>query len=233
MIARFTEAALHVPSRALRIPLLAARAGLDVHHRWVRLPRVDLVADALAGLAGDARSCLDVGPGDGLVGRAIAERLGGPVVGADVSPQRDAAIDVVPFDGETLPFEAGAFDAVILADVLHHATSPDALLREALRVARRAVLVKDHFAFGPLSRAILRVLDEVGNAQQGIGVRGTYLSPAAWLDLVARAGGVVTGQVWPLHIHRSPIHHVTRDELQFAARVVRLDLAAPAQERAS
>lgn len=218
MIARLGR----VTDLALRLVDPALRAGLDVHHRWVRLPRVDLVADALAGLGGDARTCLDVGPGDGLVGQAIERRLGGPVIGVDVSPQSDSAIDVVPFDGETLPFEAGAFDAVILADVLHHAASPDALLREALRVARCAVLVKDHFAFGPVSRAILRVLDEVGNAQQGIGVRGTYLSPAAWLDLVARAGGAVTGQVWPLHIHRSPIHHVTRDELQFAARVERV-----------
>lgn len=198
---------------------MIARIALDAHHRWVRLPRVDLVATALADLAGDARTLLDVGAGDGRVGEAIARRLRASVVGADVAPQAGSAIEIVPFDGVTLPFEGGAFDAVILADVLHHAASPDALLGEALRVARRAVLVKDHFAFGPVSRAILRVLDEVGNAQQGIGVRGTYLSPAAWLDLVARCGAAVTGQVWPLHIHRSPIHHLTRDELQFAARV--------------
>lgn len=197
------------------------RAGLDAHHRWVRLPRVRYVADALATLAREASTCLDVGAGDGRVGRAVGERLGARVVGVDVAPQTDAAIPVVGFDGARLPFEAGAFDVVLLADVLHHSEEPTTLLAEALRVAARAVIVKDHFAFGAISRGILRVLDEVGNASQSVLVRGTYLSPAAWLDLVEAAGGLVTDQRWPLRVHDPPIHLLTRDELQFAARVER------------
>lgn len=198
-----------------------ARVGLDAHHRFVRLPRVAYVADALADLAGDAGSCLDVGAGDGRVGRAVADRLGASITGVDVEPQSTSAIPIVRFDGEALPFDRDAFDVVLLADVLHHARAPLALLTEALRVARRAVVVKDHFAFGLVSKAILRILDEVGNAQQDVPVRGEYLTPAGWLDLVDEAGGVVRAQRWPLRIHDAPIHHLTRPELQFAARVER------------
>ena len=55
-----------------------------------------------------------------------------------------AAIPVTIYDGRTLPFEAAAFDALIIVDVLHHADDPALLLREAARVARRSILIKDH-----------------------------------------------------------------------------------------
>ena len=52
-------------------------------------------------------------------------------------------VPVTPFDGEHLPFADGSFDAVILVDVLHHASDPLALMREALRVSRGLLVVKD------------------------------------------------------------------------------------------
>jgi SAM-dependent methyltransferase len=200
-----------------------ASVGLGAHHERVRLPRVGRVAGALAELARLDRSperpsILDVGAGDGRVGRAIADVLDGEVRGVDVKPQ-ESAIPVSSFDGRSLPFAAGAFDFVVLADVLHHAEQPGALLAEAVRVAGVAVLVKDHFAFGPWSRRMLRVLDEVGNAQQRVAVRARYFSPAEWLDSIDRAGACVTAQIWPLRVHPPPICWVTRDEIQFAARV--------------
>ena len=55
-------------------------------------------------------------------------------------------------NGKSLPFEDGAYDVVILADVLHHDPDPVALMKECGRVAKRFVIVKDGFE--------LRVIEE-------------------------------------------------------------------------
>ena len=194
---------------------------LDLHHEVVRLPRAERVASALAELLGPAATMLDVGAGDGRVGARVAEAIGAIAEGVDVAPQSNAAMPVEAFDGSRLPFADDAFEVVLLADVLHHAAEPLALLREALRVASRAVAVKDHFRWGPVSNALLLAMDVVGNRSQSVAVRGTYYSPRAWLDLCEAAGGTVAAQIWPLDVHGWPIRLATRSELQFAARVER------------
>jgi len=58
--------------------------------------------------------------------------------------------------GDRLPFEDQSFDAVCELGVLHHVGSPDALVAEMTRVARRAVFLSDDNRFangGPLWRA--------------------------------------------------------------------------------
>lgn len=196
------------------------RALLNLHHRAVRVPRTGRVAQALAEHLGQASSLLDVGCGDGSVARDLGARVGATrVVGVDVHVQPGAAIDVKAYDGERLPFDTGSFEAVVLADMLHHAASPLHVLREALRVASRVVVIKDHFRLGPISDRLLWLMDVVGNAAPGVHVRGTYLSPVEWVALVHEAAGQLTRLTWPLVIHDLPLRLVTRSELQFAARV--------------
>src|SRR5262249_5914211 len=140
-----------------------------VHHRRVHVPRVARVSRALAAQIGQARSILDVGCGDGTVALGIAAAVGAErVAGVDVKVRPAAAIEVTPYDGRRLPFPDGAFDAVILSDVLHHCEDPAAVLREALRVAARAVAIKDHFRFGPVSDRILLWMDLAGNAAPAV-----------------------------------------------------------------
>jgi SAM-dependent methyltransferase len=196
------------------------RALFAYHHRAIHVPRVRRVSAALARAIGRAGSLLDVGCGDGTVARAVAAEIGATrVAGVDVKVRPDVAIDVRAYDGQTLPFEDGAFEAVIVADVLHHCADPLAVLREALRVATRVVGVKDHFRFGPVSNGVLYAMDRVGNAAPGVHVTGTYFSPSEWIDVVHAAGGHVARLEWPLQIHDYPWRLVTGDELQFAAAV--------------
>lgn len=201
-------------------PSPAARALFALHHRAVHVPRVERVTRALAAQIGRAASLLDVGCGDGTVAQGIGAAIGASrLAGVDVLVRPHAAIPVTPYDGERLPFPDGAFEAVVLSDVLHHCASPVTVLREALRVAARVVAIKDHFRFGSLSGAILLAMDQVGNAGPGVLVRGTYFSAGEWIALVRDAGGRITGLEWPLRIHDLPFRLITQDRLQFAAKI--------------
>jgi len=54
--------------------------------------------------------------------------------------------------GESLPYAAASFDAVCEFGILHHVPDPNAVVREMLRVARRAVFISDANRFGQGSR---------------------------------------------------------------------------------
>jgi SAM-dependent methyltransferase len=199
---------------------LLKRALFEAHHRHIHVPRVRRVSRALADQIGHARSLLDIGCGDGTVAKAIAERVGARrVAGVDVKVRPEVAVEVVPYDGLHLPFPDGAFEAVVISDVLHHCQDPRAVLREALRVAERVVALKDHFRFGPVSEKILLWMDIVGNAAPAVEVRGTYFSPREWAELIHDAGGRFAGLTWPLQIHGYPFRLLTGDRIQFAAAV--------------
>jgi len=54
------------------------------------------------------------------------------------------------------------------------------LLREAVRVARRALIIKDHSLQGFGAGLTLRVMDMVGNARHGVSLPYNFWSPAQW-----------------------------------------------------
>lgn len=196
-----------------------------LHHAFVQVPRRAHLTRTLGVLAGPATSLLDVGAGDGALGVELAREIGATTVhGADILAQPGSKIPVSIFAGDTLPFEDASFDLVLLADVLHHADAPARLLREAARVARRCVLVKDHFAFGEASRRLLHALDVAANRRYGIAVSGNYLTPASWVALCEEGGVRVEALHWPLRVHPAPIRALVPSSLHFAAR---LGKAAP------
>jgi SAM-dependent methyltransferase len=187
------------------------------HRHLIELPRDERVVAALARCVGRADSVLDVGCSHGRLARDVAARVGATQVrGVDVRVPAGCAVDAAVYDGVNLPFADASFDAVLLSDVLHHAEQPEALLVEALRVARRVVAVKDHCAFGPASRVWLTAMDVVGNGASDIVVRGRYLSMPEWLALAHRVRARVASLEWPLRIHDAPFRFVAPDALQLA-----------------
>jgi SAM-dependent methyltransferase len=138
-----------------------------------------------------------------------------------VHVQPAPTIPVRAYDGAALPYADRSFEVVLLSDVIHHAESPARLLAEALRVADRAVVVKDHFAFGAASRRLLLAMDLAANGFYGIAVRGAYLDPQGWLGLFEETGAVVADLVWPLDVHSAAFRLLAPSRLQFAARLER------------
>lgn len=92
----------------------------------------------------------------------------------------DAAIAVRLFDGSTLPFPDRSFDAVLFIDVLHHTEDPLVLLREAMRVSRKCIVLKDHTRDGSLADRTLRIMDWLGNAHHDIPLPYNFWSEAEW-----------------------------------------------------
>lgn len=157
------------------------------HDGLVRSRRVRVLA-ALAGrLVPRGARVLDIGTGDGQIAAALAaNRPDVSIEGLDVLVRPDTAIPVARFDGRTIPRATASVDVVTLFDVLHHADDPAALLAEASRVSRGCVIIKDHVAAGRLSRAVLTLMDEVGNRRHGVASPNHYLTARQWSDLIER-----------------------------------------------
>jgi SAM-dependent methyltransferase len=159
------------------------------HGKLVFDRRVARLAEALAPLVPPSGRLLDVGCGDGSIAVAVmALRPDIEVEGVDVLVRPDTRIPVAEYDGVTLPYADGSFDAVCFVDVLHHTDDPGALLGEAARVSAGPVIVKDHLTHGVLAGPTLRLMDWVGNAHHGVRLPYNYLNEREWRAALAAHG---------------------------------------------
>ena len=152
-----------------------------VHGGYVFQRRVRVLSSLLAKLIPPGARVLDVGCGDGLIAHLISQRRPDVhVEGIDVLLRPQTHIPVTQFDGHIIPYADESFDAVMFVDVLHHTEDPMVLLREATRVARRAVVLNDHTRDGLLAGPTLRFMDWVGNARHGVVLPYNYWSAIRW-----------------------------------------------------
>jgi SAM-dependent methyltransferase len=86
--------------------------------------------------------------------------------------------------GHRLPFAENTFDCVLITDVLHHTDNPLEILKEAKRVSRRYVLIKDHYGSNPKDFSRLKFADYIGNKPYGIRLPYGFLTRNEWINLV-------------------------------------------------
>lgn len=192
-----------------------------LHDQLVFKRRVQVLAQALAqAIPPDARSVLDVGCGDGSIAAMVARsRPGLSLTGVDVLVRPHTHVPVRVFDGVTLPYADQSFDVVTFVDVLHHTDDPEILLREAKRVARCAVILKDHTRESPISQATLRFMDWVGNAHHGVALPYNYWSKRQWRDAFRRIGLAEGTWVTALGLYPFPASVIFEHNLHFLARL--------------
>ena len=94
----------------------------------------------------DRGPVLDLGSGDGLL-LSLFKDKGISGKGLDISEEgtnkaKAKGLDVEVFDfTKTLPFADGSFHAVVMLDLLEHLYDPESLLKEAVRVSNKYVVV--------------------------------------------------------------------------------------------
>jgi SAM-dependent methyltransferase len=195
------------------IELVGKAHGQLVHKR-----RVAVLGRSLAAMLPAAVTLLDVGCGDGTIGKIVEESTHGlTVTGAEFLPRADCAIPCAGFDGAHLPFPSQSFDGCMFVDVLHHSRDALAILRDAARVARNFILIKDHLAENSFDHLTLRVMDWVGNRPHGVELPYNYLSNDEWQRLYLAAGLTEVNAERKIPIYPPPFSWVFGRKLHFIA----------------
>lgn len=159
------------------------------HRSFVFDRRVRVLAEKLSAQLPKEASVLDIGCGDGTLAALIAEsRPDIRLQGIEVKPRPTCRIPCREFDGTHVPFANGSFDVCMFVDVLHHTDDVRVLLREAARVSRIFVLLKDHLDENAIDHTTLRLMDWVGNRPHGVRLTYNYQSRRQWREHFAACG---------------------------------------------
>lgn len=183
--------------------------------------RINRVVEAIQqALPNDSITLLDIGCGNGVMAsRLVSLNTHLVAEGVDVVALPHSAIPVSLYDGERLPFADNTFDVALCIDMLHHTEHPERILAEAARVSRHAVIVKDHIADNRWDRAILTILDWIGNYGTGVPMPFNFLSTQQWNQVFTETGLVEQKRIQGLQYWPWPISLIVDRQFHFVARL--------------
>ncbi len=192
----------------------------QIHETLVFNRRVQVLVNQIGALLPDDAQMLDVGTGDGQIAKMIGERGKGiTVTGIDIMKRGTIHIPVTLFDGTTIPMDDNSVDVVTFVDVLHHTDDPQILISEAARVARKAVIIKDHLSENGLDHLTLRAMDWVGNAPHGVVLPYNYAPRRDWNRWFDTAGLATDVFETKVPLYTAPLSWVFGRKLHFIARL--------------
>jgi SAM-dependent methyltransferase len=190
------------------------------HGSYVAGRRARVIAARLAEFTPAHATVLDIGCGDGEIAWLLSQRRPDlQIAGVDVLVRDRTHVPVTRFDGRTLPFPDNAFDVVTFVDVLHHCDWPAELLAEACRVARGAIIIKDHSLQGVGAKRTLRFMDGVGNRRYGVDLPYNYLRPNEWTRIFDDLQLTIEQKVDSLGLYPWPFSMIFERRLHFLTRL--------------
>jgi len=194
-----------------------------VHSRYVQERRVRVLSNLLAQEIPANARVLDVGAGDGWMAHSIQEKRPDlQLEGLDILMRKKAYIPIIPFNGKQIPQPDGSYDVVMFVDVLHHTEDPMVLLKEAARVMRRTIVLKDHTANGVWAHSVLRFMDGVGNRRYAVALPYNYWAEDRWRSAFDKLGLMITTWHSKLGLYPWPANLLFERGLHFVTRLERM-----------
>ncbi len=206
-------------------------AGIElmdaVHSRLVHSRRISVLANAISSLIPPGKKLLDVGCGDGRLDALLKASVTNlEVEGVETLARPACAVPCRLFNGIHLPFADNSFDGCMFVDVLHHTTEPEKILRDACRVSRDFILIKDHLSANQFDHATLRFMDWVGNRSHGVTLPYNYLTQPAWDRLFQSVGLQPAKTLQNLPLYPFPFSLLFGRKLHFIVLLKKLPIPA-------
>ncbi len=150
-----------------------------------RARRINSILESFATAIAPHSRIVDIGAGKGLLALEMTLRLNAHVTLLDVAQYNQTNLPMSVCDSRALAFAGDSFDYAILSFVLHHSRYPDAILREALRVAGQVIVVENDVR-GPVRGLITRFVDSWPAIQYGTPPCYISQSQEDWLKMFKR-----------------------------------------------
>lgn len=109
------------------------------------------------------KKILDVGSGGGTVARILKSR-NFSVTTLDIADKSHYNEErPIIYHGEKFPFDDKTFDTSLILSVLHHSADPVSLLKEAKRVSRKRIIIKEDIYRNKIELFLTKVVDSIVN----------------------------------------------------------------------
>lgn len=153
----------------------------SVYDKTLRKRRVDRITEIMSEFMPKEASILDLGSGNA----DLAYNLSGinanlKFTAIDVKVPPSPRMDVGIYDGKNIPYPDDYFDYVMLITVLHHTDDYIPVLKEAMRVSRKGLIVFDHQYKSYFEWLTLCVIDWPGNVPFGVYTPFNYKKREEW-----------------------------------------------------
>ncbi len=137
---------------------------------------------------------LDIGAGNCLISELISKECNVSCV--DIADNNKTSLPLVLYDGNKLPFKKKSFDTSLLLYVLHHDKNPENLLREAVRVTRKRIIVFEDLYNNGLELLLLKILDLSNKiTSRDVPIPFNFKKEKEWLRLFSGYGKVKTEDI--------------------------------------
>lgn len=192
-----------------------------IHSKLIYSQRMGRLAEILNDfIRNSCNEILDVGCGDGKIDLFLMKcRNDLNIIGIDVLVREKTYIHVTEYDGTNIPLNDNSVDTLMMIDVLHHTKNPADIIKEAVRVANKNIIIKDHIKTGIISYIKLRFMDYIGNAHYGVDLPYNYLTLKEWKTLFRQNGLTIDKYITNLNLYKGFGHLLFDKNLHFVVRL--------------